>query len=93
MATITLTFSATGLNLPLTKNLPDADMARLVAALKTYYPPVLDGQGVPIPWTNAAVLTVYAQGLMTGLQGMVQSVEQQALNVKPANVATPIALT
>lgn len=91
-ATITLTFTATGLSVPLTKTLTDADMLRIVNALKSYYPPNTDAQGNPIAWTNASVLAKYGAGLMSGLQGLVLQVEQQAAQSTAAAGVAPVGL-
>lgn len=92
-SSITFTITIAGTPLTLTKTLSDADALRIVAALKNYYPPVLDGSGNPVAWTNAAVLAKYANGIMAGIQGLVQQTEQQQAALTAQNGVSQIALT
>lgn len=92
-SSITFSINIAGTPASLTRNLSDADALRLVAALKLYYPQNVDGAGNPIAWTNAAVLAKYANGIMAGLQGLVQQVEQQTAAATAQAAVAPVSLS
>lgn len=92
-SSITFTINIAGTPASLNKTISDADALRLVAALKLYYPQNVDGQGNPVAWTNNAVLAKYANGIMAGLQGLVQQVEQQMAAKTASDGVAPVTLT